>query len=89
VPGDIYTSCPSAGLFLFPFRNLKAKQSVFILQRLSFLLLPLRKLIYVISLVNQMRVMESMRWYLESQKKTLTEEQKGLKKKWVGYQAKS
>lgn len=81
--GDILYFYAICGLFLFPFRNMKAKH--LLLFALAFFLFSSVKNTYRMYRMDKMRTEGEKALALESQKKTLTDEQKAAKDKWTGY----
>jgi uncharacterized protein len=82
--GDILYSYAICGLFIFPFRNLKAKH--LLLFALLFFLCSTIKGTYDLYASHTMRVKGEQALALEKQKKVLTEDQKTAKETWTGYQ---
>lgn len=86
-PGDILYTYAICGLFLFPFRKMKAKH--LLLFSLAFMLFATVKGTYQMYKVHSLRVEGEKAVLLEKNKQTLTEEQKEAKEKWLGYQEKN
>jgi uncharacterized protein len=85
-PGDILYTYAICGLFLFPFRRMKAKH--LLLLALAFMLFATIKGTYRMYTSHTMRVAGEKALALEKAKTPLTEEQIEAKEKWVGYQEK-
>lgn len=82
-PGDILYSYAICGLFLYPFRNMKAKH--LLMFSIAFLVFATMKGTYNYYKVHNVRVEGEKALALEKQTQTLTENQKQAKDKWTGY----
>jgi uncharacterized protein len=83
-PGDILYTYALCGLFLFPFRKLKARHLLYF--GIAFLVFSTAKGTYNLYQAKQTRVKGEQALVLEKKKVKLTEEQTEAKEAWVGRQ---
>ena len=86
-PGDILYTYAICGLFLFPFRKMKAKH--LLLFALAFMSFACLKGTYRMYKSHTMRVEGEKALVMEKNKQALSEEQKKAKEAWLGYQEKN